>query len=191
MGSNHELEKYVEFALSGAPEIKGDEKRRWLGEFRENVVFALTDDQIQRKDIWRILEDKIKDPRVSRMIVKGQVNGEIAGKLMEICRKAGKDYKTINNPDFKGDIAMILASHRAVDEDDIWIDPGSLLSDKFYHAKSNRLCKKHMEELKELHPQFADDFQELTFVDKLAGITCGICGGEPDVDYFYRVRSRK
>ncbi|MEW9123144.1 MAG: YueI family protein [Thermotaleaceae bacterium] len=173
--NKNELEKYIDFALGGAPEIKREEKRRWLGEFRERVIFALTYDQIQRKEAKKVVEEKIKDRDVKRIVLHMDISPEIAGIFMELAKNYDVDYRSIDSPELKGDIALLLASDDAVDREQVMMEDMPLLPDKFYHAKSKKLCKNHMEELKEQAPLFVDDFEEVTFFDKMVGIKCGVC----------------
>ncbi|MBB6216351.1 uncharacterized protein YueI [Anaerosolibacter carboniphilus] len=185
MDEKNQLERYIDFALYGTPEIKADEKRNWLGEFRERVVLALTDEQIQRDDALQLVEEKMKDRRIDALIVKGQVNQEIAGKLMTICQRTGKDYRSVNRPDSKGDVAMVLVSDEAVNEEEVILDTSTLLSDQFYNARNNKLCKKHMEELRAQYPQFENRFEEISVVDKMIGTKCGVCEDERDLGPLY------
>ena len=185
MDEKNQLERYVDFALSGTPEIKSDEKRNWLGEFREKIVLALTNEQVQRDDALQLVEEKMKDNRVDALIVRGQVSQDVTGKLMTICQRTGKDYRSINRPDLKGDIAMVLISNEAVDEENVRLDTSKLLSDQFYNAKNNKLCKKHMEALKSQHPQFTNRFEEIGIMDKMIGTKCGVCGGQGDLGPLY------
>ena len=185
MDEKNQLERYIDFALLGTPELKTAERRNWLGEFREKIVFALTSEQVQRDDALQLVEEKMKDHRVDALIVKGQVNQDIAGKLMTICQRTGKDYRSINRPDLKGDIAMVLVSNDAVDIEEVLLDTSALLSDTFYHATSNKLCKKHMEELKKQYPQFENRFEEIGLLDKMIGTKCGVCEGGQDLGPLY------
>jgi uncharacterized protein YueI len=185
MDEKNQLEKYIDFALAGTPELKTAERRNWLGEFREKIVFALTNEQVQRDDALQLVEEKMKDHRVDALIVKGQINQNITGKLMTICQRTGKDYRSINRPDLKGDIAMVLVSNDAVDEENVVLDTSALLSDTFYHAKGNKLCKKHMEQLKTQYPKFTNRFEEISLVDKMIGNKCGVCEGEEDLGPLY------
>ncbi|QXM06703.1 YueI family protein [Crassaminicella indica] len=175
MEKQSELEKYINYGLSGTPQIKADEKRRWLGEFRERVVFALTFEQINRKEAVKVVEEKCKDERVDKIIVESSVLDTVIEKFMDIAKKYNKDYKTVDMQNTNGEIALVLASSEAVNESCVLIEKLPVLPDIFYHAKSKKLCKEHMEILKKEAPMFIDEFEEITFLDKMIGIKCGVC----------------
>ncbi|TCO78804.1 YueI family protein [Marinisporobacter balticus] len=175
MNQKSELEKYTEYGLSGSPQIKADEKRYWLGEFRERVIFALTYEQINRKEAVKIVEEKCKDHSVKKIIIEQDVQDVIAEKFMDVANKYQKDYKMIDTQNKKGEIALVLVSNEAVDEKEIVMDEIPMLPEAFYHSKNKKLCKKHMEILQEKAHFFIDEFEEITLLDKMMGIKCGVC----------------
>ncbi|QEK13214.1 DUF1694 domain-containing protein [Crassaminicella thermophila] len=175
MNQKSDLEKYVEYGIAGVPEIKGSEKRYWLGEFRERVILALTFEQIYRKEALKVVEEKCKDKRVDKIILEDNVQSTVAEKFMELASKYDKDYKMIDTQNKLGEIALVLASNEAVDEKDVLIKQMPILPDIFYNAKNKKLCKKHMQMLKEEAPLFVDEFQEITFLDRVMGVKCGVC----------------
>ncbi|QZY55529.1 DUF1694 domain-containing protein [Crassaminicella profunda] len=175
MNKQSELEKYTEYGLSGTPEIKADEKKYWLGEFRERVIFALTFEQINRKEAVKVIEEKCKDERIDKLIVESSVLDTITEKFMDLAHKYDKDYKTIDMNGTNKEIALVLASNEAIDERQVLIKELPKLPDEFYYAHSKKLCKKHMEELQKKSPMFMDEFEEMTLLDKMMGIKCGVC----------------
>lgn len=175
MSPKDDLEKYIDFGLSGSYQIKGAEKRYWLGEFRERIVFALKKEQIHRKEAMKILEEKLKDSRVARVVVHNGISDILAGKYMDLAGKYKKDFKMIDMQNKNQEIALVLASDDAVYEENVLIDQLPVLPDRFYNAKNNKLCKSHMEELEKIAPMFKDEFEEISLFDKLIGINCGVC----------------
>ncbi|AOT70066.1 YueI family protein [Geosporobacter ferrireducens] len=173
--SLNELERYIDLALGNVPELKQDEKRRWLGEFRERVVFALTEDQIKRREAKKVLEEKIKNGEAKKLIMNMKIAPEISGRFMELAAKYDLDYKSVDLPNQKGDIALVLASDDAVNVENVVLEELPSMPDKFYQSRSRKLCKDHMEELKNEAPMYVDEFEEVTFFDKMVGIKCGVC----------------
>ncbi|MCT4607187.1 MAG: YueI family protein [Marinisporobacter sp.] len=174
MNNQTELEKYVEYGVAGAPQIKADEKKHWLGEFRERVIFALTFEQINRKEALKIVEEKCKNQRVHKLILENSVLDTTSEKYMDVAKKYDKEYKTIDMNENR-EIALVLASNEAVNEKDVLIEKLPIFPEVFYHAKNRKLCKKHMQKLREEAPLFIEEFEEITLLDKMMGISCGVC----------------
>ena len=169
-----ELEKYIKFGLSGSMEIKGDEKKYWLGEFRERVIFALTKGQINRKEAMKVIDLKLKDSRITRLVIRSGIGEATTGKYMDLSKKHNVEFKTIDTQSEKEEIALVLVSDDAVNEDNV-LEDIPVLPKPFYNAKNNKLCSTHMQELKEKAPLFVEDFEEVSFFDKMVGIPCRAC----------------
>ncbi|WP_129596082.1 DUF1694 domain-containing protein [Anaerophilus nitritogenes] len=173
--THNDLEKYVQYGVTGTPQIKADEKRIWLGEFRERVVFALTYDQIYKEEAIKVVKEKCKDERVKKIIIENNIRSEIAEKFMDISKEFQKDYKTIDMGDKKGDIALVLASDDAVEENNIILEKIPSLPQEFLNIKNKKICKKHIEFLQKEAPFFVDEFKEINFLDQFVGIKCEVC----------------
>lgn len=175
MNEKSDLEKYAEFALSGPPQIKADEKRYWLGEFRERIVFALSFEQIEVREALKLVEEKLQDSRIDQVIIHSGVRDSISEKYLELAHQYQKDYKQVDLQNPKQEIALVLASKEAVNEENVMTDHIPLLPKQFYNASGRKLCTKHMEELRKEAPRFVDEFEEIGFLDKIMGIRCGVC----------------
>lgn len=117
MYNKDKLEDYVRFGISGVPEIKKDEKKVWLGVYRERVLFALDKSHLTKAEHFEGLEAKAKDQRVHQIIVNSTVIDSIRIKCMQIAKKYEKDFKTVNG---QSDIAIILASKDAIDIENVF-----------------------------------------------------------------------
>jgi|GEM_PF-2003946 len=170
-----ELEKYIEFGLSGSLEVKGQEKRYWLGEFRERIVFALTLEQVNHREAIKITDEKLNDTRIDRIVVYSGVKQDVAEKYMDLAKKHKKDFKIIDMQNKKQKIALALVSNEAVNEQNVLTEKMPILPEKFLNARNNKLCKAHMEELKRIAPLFTDGFEEVSLSDRMVGVACGVC----------------
>ena len=135
--TNNDLEKYVQYGVIGTPEIKADEKKVWLGEFRERVVFALTYGQIYQEEAIKVIKEKCKDERVQKIIIENSVRLDIAEEFMDLSKEFKKDYKTVDMGDAKGKIALVLANDDAVDEENVLVDKIPSLPKEFLNTYQN------------------------------------------------------
>ena len=177
---NNQLEKYKEHGISGTPQIKGQENRMWLGEFRERIIFALTQEQIKRKEALKVVKDKINNGNIDKIILREDISESIKENYMDIAQKAQKNYKEIHKNSTSGEIVLVLASNEAVNQKEVLLKELPILPEKFYKAKSNKLCKKHMEELEDIAPLFVSEFEEIGLFDKLGGAKCAVCTQESE-----------
>lgn len=110
-----ELEQRLMVGLHGAPELKQSEKLEHLGVFRERVLRLLTKDQVDDKHIYPEIEEALKDPRSTRLLLNGDLAYGFRAKYIDIARKYNKPYTVVNDPKLKGKVGLVVASDQAVD----------------------------------------------------------------------------
>ncbi|AKL93740.1 hypothetical protein CACET_c02240 [Clostridium aceticum] len=178
MSEKTDLERTIEYALNGVPEIKAKEKRKWLGEFRERVVLGLTIEEAKKIEAINVVKEGLKDSAAEMLIVNNNIPMETAGKYMKLAKEMNKEYKSVAT-EAQEAMGVVLASRSAVDREDV-TPVIKELPEKFHHVKHKELCSKCYEELQHLSPEAAKEFKKLSFVDKVIGLYCGACGWQED-----------
>lgn len=117
-----ELEQRLMVGLHGTPELKHSEKVRHLGEFRERIVRILTKDQVDDKQIYPEIEEALKDPRSSRLLLNGDLAYEYRAKYIKIARKYDKPFTVVNDPSLKGNVGLAVVADHAVDVEKIEVE---------------------------------------------------------------------
>jgi len=109
------LEKKVMEGIYGEPELKKEEKNRFLGQFKERVISFLTYKQVMEKGINNKILTAIKDPEAAKIVIDRDVDIDYARDYIELARENNLKFKRIDSPDFIGDIALVIVSNHAVD----------------------------------------------------------------------------
>lgn len=110
----NELEKTIATGIHGRPQLRPDEKRRFLGCFRERVIEAVTFDQIRTKEGLKVMSDALKDPRGVELVIHQEARSAAMPLIIE-ARRSGLDFTLVSNPRFIGNVAVLLAASDAVD----------------------------------------------------------------------------
>lgn len=173
-----ELKRTIEFGLHGAPELKLEEKKIFLGEFRERVIMALTREDAQRTLAMDRVQEGINDPDAEMIIVNNRIPIDIMSKYMKLAKTFNKEYKTVDSTSSKA-MGVVIASRRAVDRENILVEVDRL-PDKFQNVHYKELCPSCYNELKAISPDYVKEFKRITAIDKMVGIKCGACGMEED-----------
>ena len=121
MKDKSELERTVEYAFGGAPQIKPDEKRKWLGEFRERVILGLTIEQAYKPEAMDYVEDALKDKMAEIIIVNQKIPMEITSKYMKLAKEKDRECKIVLN-DSGTAMGIVVASSEAVDRESVEVD---------------------------------------------------------------------
>ncbi|HZK37927.1 MAG TPA: YueI family protein [Clostridia bacterium] len=113
MTDKTELERTIEYAIRGAPQIKADEKRKWLGEFRERVILGLTVEQSHMEEALCHVEDALKHEMADIIIVNQDMLIEMMAKYMRLAKDTGKRFKSVAT-DSEEAMGLVVASSEAV-----------------------------------------------------------------------------
>lgn len=168
-----ELEQTLQRGIYGPPKIKGEEKKVYLGEFRERVIVALSVEEVFYDEAVKVAEEALQDPKAHRLIVNhNKLTSPWTKKYMALARKYDKEYKSFHTEE-KEAMGLVVASREAVNRQNIRVKL-QLLPDKFQHAYHNKLCKDHYEELEEIAPERVKEFKKLGVLDRLLGKSCGV-----------------
>lgn len=114
-----ELEKALVTGLHGAPELRPDERRRFLGFFRERVIQAVTFDQLRTKEGLKVMTDALKDSRGVELVIHQDARGAAMPLIIE-ARRRNLDFTLVSNPEFTGEVAVALVAAQAVDVPELW-----------------------------------------------------------------------
>lgn len=115
-----DLSKTLSVGYSGAPELKSDEKRNYIGEFRERVLFALTKDKVGQKKYYTIIEEALKDKRAKKLLMNGNLILDLGHDYRMLADKYKIPHAEVHDKHLTGDIALIVVSDDAVDVENIY-----------------------------------------------------------------------
>lgn len=118
----NELEQRLIIGMHGTPELKHGERLQYLGEFRERILRMLTKNQVDDSLPYPEIEEALKDPRTSRLLLNGDLDYDFRAKYIKLARKYNKPYTVINDPDIKGETGLVVISDHAVDVEKIEVD---------------------------------------------------------------------
>ncbi len=167
------LEKTVEFALWGAPEIKPEEKKKWLGEFRERIIMGISLETASQAESIIHVEKALEDQQAEMLIVNNSLPSEIVTRYMQLAKKVNREYKSVDT-DHTNAMGVVVASRQAVKREAV--EPQiKMLPPKFKGLKSKKLCSKCYEEVSKEYPEYLAFFEKISFGDKMIGIKCGAC----------------
>jgi len=160
------------------------EKNLFLGEYKERVIKALTFEEIKEKGIYYEIEKALEDKDVDKMVISRHADFNDIKKYIEIAKQKRVPYKMIDNLAYVGQIALVVVAkdaivHEAGDEIVVTskLEKCHLkhLPDIYFEAMESAVCDFHLDIIKKEMPEYAKNYKELTFMDKLFGSKCPIC----------------
>ena len=134
--------------------------------------------------IYYEIEKAFEDKDVDKMFISRHAYFNDIKKYIEIAKQKRVPYKMIDNLVFVGQIALVVVAkdaivHEAGDEIVVTskLEKCHLkhLPDIYFEAMESAVCDFHLDIIKKEMPEYAKNYKELTFMDKLFGSKCPIC----------------
>ncbi len=180
MDDKNKLEQRLKEGYYGKPELKKEEKNYFLGEFKERVICYLTYNQVVEPGTYPEILEAIRHPEARKLVIDRQVELEAAEDYIKLAHHNNIQFKRIDSPDFKGDVALVVVSDQKVNIDKKGVitrkerlkDRG--ISDKIIENVGVKLCNECWEILKSKAPEELVNYRKIGLIDKLIGNKC-IC----------------
>ena len=159
------------------------EKREYLGEYREKVLFALTKDQIIEDKIYSEVIDAIKKREIVSMKIARDIPFAKLKPYIKLAEEMNMRYELVDGAGYVGDIGLVGIVFDVVenleespiirDVDQDFIDAG--LSEKFSKSRGDRICGDCFEKLEDKLPHYIEEFEKINLLDRFFGKKCPIC----------------
>ncbi|AIF50402.1 YueI family protein [Pelosinus sp. UFO1] len=166
--------------IHGIPEIRRDEKRYHLGEFKERILRKLSKKQVTEAAIYPEVFQTLKDQRVNKLILNGEIDRSSIEKYRVLARRVNKNCTVRIDPSFKGDTGLVVASNQAVEEQEITVVDRSLrlqrlgLSTALIQAAGKKVCRECIKRIVEVDENELINYHQLTWIDRLGGERCPV-----------------
>ncbi|MCG7345693.1 YueI family protein [Sporosarcina sp. ACRSL] len=115
------IDDYIQKGIYGPKETKPDERRKFLGTTREQIVIVLTQEQVREKGIYSQVEDAIKENRKALLLLNGNIHYKVLLKYTKIASKYNVPYRYVTNKNHTTEIGLVLKHDYAVNKDEIFV----------------------------------------------------------------------
>lgn len=129
------VEDFLKQGIYGPKEINPDEKRKFLGTFRERVVLALTQGQVRESEIYKEVEDALKINPTAKLLLNGNIDYSYLSKYTKLCNKYRIEFTVVTNKDYNSELGLVLAHDYAVDKENIFIKHKKVIFDEKKNSK--------------------------------------------------------
>ncbi len=173
-----ELEQTAARGVQGGLELKKEEKRKFLGEFKERVLIALTRAQVEEAGTYPQVMEGIKDPEAEKIVIDREVDMNSAREYIRLAQEYNISFKKVGSPEFEGEIGLVVVSDQAVDREEIFVKSREeYLRDKgipndLITAQGEKLCADCYQLIAQKAPEELDNYKQLSWFDKLLGKKC-------------------
>lgn len=172
------LEQAVLAGIYGPPELKKEERQYFLGQFRERVIKVLTFEQIAEPGTYPEIREAMVHPLARRLIISRRAILPASNEYLHLAREYNLAYTTVDGPEYKGPVGLVVAADEAVDAKEITILSrrerllAAGIPEAVVEATGKSLCKSCLELLEKKAPQEVKNYRRENFFDRLLGNQC-------------------
>jgi len=181
LAEKNDLEKALSVGLQGSWELGKEEKKQYLGQFRERVLKVLTLEQVEEKVVYPEIREALSDPKASQLIVNGKASQEAEERYRLEAKKCNISVLSLNSSELVGSIGLVVAASAAVERADIYVTKREdrLLQKGIplpvIRGVGKKLCSRCYKKLTSLAPEEKDNYQVLSWWEQLLGEKCLCC----------------
>ena len=137
------IDDVLKEGIYGKKELKPEERKRFLGTFRERVEGALTISQVQEPGIYPEVKEWMGKLGI-RLLLNGKIDYTHISKYIKLANDNHISYTIIQNHEAETDIGLVVAHQHAVDKENIWAakkKPASTNQKKKGHGFFSKIFK--------------------------------------------------
>lgn len=156
------------------------EKNKFLGEYRERVITALTKDEMCEKYIYPEVKRALMKKVAKKMIISRDVDLINIKKYIRIAQEMKIPCKIVDGLSYVGNVGLVVVSGEALKkivENPIpesfkqrILDAG--LDEIYYKSMGKKISKKYYDIIKEKLPDLIEFYKPITFLDRITGTKC-------------------
>lgn len=114
-----EVEKYLKDHVFGTPQLKPDEKNKYLGNFQERVAIALTVIEAKNKNNKKIVQEVMEKYSNYHLYLNGNLDQTTLGEYIALA--ASKNYKftiiskeavRVSKEESENDMGLVIANEK-------------------------------------------------------------------------------
>jgi uncharacterized protein YueI len=124
--------------MYGPKEIKPEEKRQFLGTYRERVIIALKIGQVAQQRVYPQVEQNMKEHPTSHLFLNGHISYEQLSKYVKLANKYKIENTIVTNKEHDTDIGLVLAMGYAIDKEDIYVENPEDQANKTKNVKKKK-----------------------------------------------------
>jgi uncharacterized protein YueI len=132
------VEEYLKQGIYGAKETNPDERRQFLGTLRERIEVALTQAQVMEEEIYKEVEQAMKNHPKLHLLLNGQIDYRFLSKYVKLADQNQMKFTIETNKEHQTDIGLVLAHEDAVDKENIYITQSMVQPELEPQQKKNK-----------------------------------------------------
>lgn len=160
-----------------------NQKKYYLGEYRERIIVALKVDQLLEGDLYPEIIAVMDNPKAKYLKMRRDIGLTFLKPYIKEAERKNFRYELIDGLSYLGDIGLVVVTDESLDNEDEelvirdmnqdFLDVG--LGPEYSKNQGKHVCNKCHLKVEDKLPDYIEKFKRLTILDKLLGVNCPVC----------------
>jgi uncharacterized protein YueI len=115
------VDDYLNNGIYGTPELKGEERKIFLGTIRERVELALTNGQVMKTTTYNEVSTALKQKN-TKLLLNGNIAYSFLSKYIKLANQLNTPFSLIQDNDSKHPMGLVITHEIAVNKEAIFIE---------------------------------------------------------------------
>lgn len=141
--SQKDVQDYLDKAMYGAPKIKPDEQKKYLGTFRERVVFIMKFEEAQKTNFDTFCLEQFKDYPQGTLLINANCPLTIQNHFMKLAQRKAINFRLVDTDEERldpDDITMVFSLDTPANIEDISVK--EKIKQKISNVTTNETTEK-------------------------------------------------
>lgn len=107
--------------IKGTPELKKEEKNKYLGTYRERVEIVLTIGQVMKPTTYSDITHSLQTLKNIELLLNGDVSYQYLSKYIKVANTYHVPFSIVQNNESDTEIGLVITHKTAIDKTDIFI----------------------------------------------------------------------
>ncbi|HZG73782.1 MAG TPA: YueI family protein [Chondromyces sp.] len=116
------VEDYVQNGIYGTKQLKPEERKKFLGTFRERIEGVLTTRQVYQRKAENEVDKWLSKVKDGQLLLNGDIDYSYLSPYIKLANRHSLPYTIVENQHTDTDIGLVLAHADAVDKENIWYE---------------------------------------------------------------------
>lgn len=118
----NKLEQATAVGISGPPQLRRFERSQFLGQFPEQVLWAITTEVLGLRPVPKELTAALADSRCCHVFIKA-TEVQQARLILQAAKQRDLPVTVVYSPEFRNDVAVVITTTEPHGQDEIFIEP--------------------------------------------------------------------
>jgi uncharacterized protein YueI len=116
------VDDYLNNGIYGTPEIKGEERKVFLGTIRERIEIALTNGQVMKATTYPEVTNALKQTKNVKLLLNGNITYSFLSKYIKLANQYNVPFSLVQDNESSNPMGLVVTHDVAVNKENVFVE---------------------------------------------------------------------